>query len=88
MTMPHNLTDTSVPEPATDPKPVDDFIASAPADRVQIDGWREKLAVIRGEILELAEQGSRHGLADLGHETVELARILEQLEALLSQAEK
>ncbi len=88
MTMPHNSPDTSVPEPATDQKPVDNLLASAPADQIQMDGWREKLAIIRGEILEIAEQGSRHGLGDLGRETVELARMLERLEALLSQAEK
>jgi hypothetical protein len=48
-----------------------------------MDHWREKLARIRGEILEIAEQGSQEGLVDLKRETVKLARSIERIEAAL-----
>lgn len=83
MAMPHNWPNSSVPEPAKDQNPVDDFFASRLADRIRMDDWRKKLTVIRGEILEIAEQGSQHGLVDLKRETLELAQTLERLEALL-----
>jgi hypothetical protein len=53
-----------------------------------METWRRKLALIRGEILEIVEQGSQHGLVDLKRETVELARILEHLETLLGLTNK
>lgn len=80
--MPHNWPN-SVPEPVKDQKPVDDFFASKLADRIRIDNWRKKLTCIRGEILEIAEQGSQRGLVDVKRETVKLARSIERLEALL-----
>jgi hypothetical protein len=83
MAMPHDWPNSPVPEPVKDQKPADDFFASQLADRIRMDNWRKKLTVIRGEILEIAEQGSQHGLVDLKRETVELARTLERLEALL-----
>jgi hypothetical protein len=86
MTMPHSRPNSSVPEP--DQKLIDDFFASRLADRIQMETWRRKLALIRGEILEIVEQGSQHGLVDLERETVELARILEHLETLLGLTNK
>jgi hypothetical protein len=86
MTMLHSGPNTSVPEP--DPKPIDDFFASRLADRIQMETWRKKLAVIRGEILEIVEQGSQQGLVDLERETVQLARTLEHLETLLGLTNK
>ena len=83
MAMPHDWPNSSVPEPAKDQVPVDDFFASRLADRIRMDDWRKKLTVIRGEILEIAEQGSQRGLVDLKRETLELAQTLERLEALL-----
>ena len=79
--MPHNWPNNS--ELVKDQKPVDDFFASRLADRIRMDNWRKKLTVIRGEILEIAEQGSQRGLVDLARETVELTRSIERLEALL-----
>jgi hypothetical protein len=88
MAMPHNWPNSSVPEPVKDQKPADDFFASRLADRIRMDAWRKKLTMIRGEILEIAEQGSQQGLVDLKRETVELARTLERLEALLGLSNK
>jgi hypothetical protein len=88
MTMPHSWPNTSVPEPVKDQQPLDDFFASRLADRIQMETWRKKLAVIRGEILEMVEQGSQQGSADLKRETVELARTLEHLETLLGLTNK
>jgi hypothetical protein len=88
MTMPHSWPNTSVPEPVKDQQPLDDFFASRLADRIRMEAWRKKLAVIRAEILEIAEQGSQQGLVDLQRETVELARTLEHLETLLGLANK
>jgi hypothetical protein len=64
-------------------KPVDDFFASKLAERIQTDNWRKQLTLICGEILEIAEQGSQQGLVDLKRETMELARAIERVEALL-----
>lgn len=88
MAMPHDWPNNSALEPARDQMPVDDLIASRLADRIRTDDWRKKLIVIRGEILELAEQGAQHGLVDLKRETTELARTLERLETLLGLASK
>jgi hypothetical protein len=81
--MPHGWPVNSVPEPVKDQGPVDDFFASRMADRIRMDHWREKLARIRGEILEIAEQGSQEGLVDLKRETVKLARSIGRIEAAL-----
>lgn len=86
MTMLHSGPNTSVSE--SDQKPIDDFFASRLADRIQMETWRKKLAVIRGEILEIVEQGSQQGLVDLKRETVQLARTLEHLETLLGLTNK
>jgi hypothetical protein len=64
-------------------KPVDDFFASKLAERIRKDNWRKQLTLIRGEILQIAEQGSQQGLMDLKRETMELARAIERVEALL-----
>jgi hypothetical protein len=64
-------------------KPVDDFFASKLAERIRTDNWRKQLTLIRGEILEIAEQGAQQGLVDLKRETTELARAIERVEALL-----
>ena len=48
-----------------------------------MDNWRKQLTLIRGEILEIAEQGSQQGLVDLKRETMKLVRAVERLEALL-----
>jgi hypothetical protein len=86
--MPHDWPNNSAPQPVRDQKPVDDFFASRIAERIRTDVWRKKLTIIRGEILEFAEQSSRHGLVDLSRETVELARTLDRLETLLGLADK
>lgn len=88
MAMPHNWPNNSVPEPVKDQKPVDDFFASRLAERIRTDIWRKKLTIIRGEILEFAEQSSQQGLVDLSRETVELAQRLDRLERLLGLANK
>ena len=88
MAMPQNWPNNSVPEPFNDQQPVNDFFASRLADRIQMETWRKKLAVIRGEILEIVEQGSQQGSADLKRETVELVRTLEHLETLLGLTNK
>ena len=88
MAMPHDRPNNSAPEPLKDQRPADDFFASRLAERIRRDDWRKKLTVIRGEILEFAEQSSRHGMVDLSRETVELARTLDRLETLLGVAAK
>jgi hypothetical protein len=50
-------------------KPVDDFFASKLAERIRKDNWRKQLTLIRGEILQIAEQGSQQGLVDLKWES-------------------
>jgi hypothetical protein len=80
--MPRNRPN-DIPDPAKDQKPVDDFFASKLAERIRMDNWRKQLTLIRGEILEIAEQGSQHGLVDVKRETVKLARAIGRLEALL-----
>jgi hypothetical protein len=64
-------------------KPVDDFLASKLAERIRTDNWRKLLTLIRGEILEIAEQVSQQGSGDLKRATMELARAIERVEALL-----
>jgi hypothetical protein len=81
--MPNKWLKNSIPEPVTDDERVEDFFASKLADRIRMDNWREKLTHIRGEILEIAEQGSQRGLVDLKREAVKLARSIERLEALM-----
>jgi hypothetical protein len=81
--MPQDWPNNSSPESVKDQKPVDDFFASALADRIRIDGWRRRLTHIRGEILEIAEQGSQQGLVGLKRETTKLAKSIDRLEALL-----
>ena len=86
--MPTNRPNISVPEAVKDQKPVDDFFATRLADRIRMEAWRKKLTIIRGEILELAEQGSQQGMVELKRETVELARTLKRLETLLGLADE
>ncbi len=72
--MPRNPYTDNIPDPVKDQKPVDDFFASKLAERIRIDNWRKQLTLIRGEILEIAEQRSQQGLLDLKRETMKLAR--------------
>jgi hypothetical protein len=81
--MPRNRYADDIPDPVKGQKPVDDFFASKLAERIRIDNWRKQLTLIRGEILEIAEQGAQQGLLDLKRETMKLARAIERLEALL-----
>jgi len=84
----HSGANTSAPESVEDQEPNDDVFASRLADRIRMEDWRRKLAAIRGDILEIAEQGAQQGLVDLKRDTVELARTLEHLETLLGLANK
>jgi hypothetical protein len=81
--MPSNRYTDNIPDLVKDQKPVDDFFASKLAERIRIDTWRTQLTLIRGEILEIAEQGSQRGLVDLKRETMKLVRAIERLETLL-----
>jgi len=81
--MPRNRYADNIPDPLKDQKPVDDFFASKLAERIRLDNWRKQLTLIRGEILEIAEQGAQQGLLDLKRETMKLARAIERLEGLL-----
>ena len=86
MTMLRSGPNTSITEP--DQTPIDDFFASRLADRIRMEAWQKKLAVVRAEILEIIEQGSQQGSVDLKRETIELARTLEHLETLLGLTNK
>jgi hypothetical protein len=79
--MPSRRSTDNVPDPANGQIPVEDCLAVN--GRIQLDNLQKRLTVIRGEILETAEQGSQHGLVDLNREIAKLARIIQQLEALL-----
>jgi hypothetical protein len=82
--MPHNWHKNSVPGPVENQKPaVDDLFASRLADRIRMDNWRKQLTLIRGELIEIAEQGSQQGLMEIKRETAKLVRAIERLEALL-----
>ncbi len=72
--MPPNRYTDNIPDPIEDQKPIDDFFASKLAERIRMDNWRKQLTLIRGEILEIAEQRSQQGLLDLKRETMKLAR--------------
>ncbi len=81
--MPTRRPTDNVLDPAKEQIAVEDCLALEIAERVQLDNWRKQLSVIRGEILELAEQGSQHGLEDVKREISRLAHIIQQLEVLL-----
>jgi hypothetical protein len=81
--MPNRRPTDNVTDPANGQILVEDSLAFEIAKRVQLDNWRKQLTIIRGEILEIAEQGSRHGLTDVKREITKLARTIQQLEALL-----
>ena len=81
--MPRNWHNNSIPDPDKDQKPVDDFFASKLADRIRIDDWRKQLTLVRGVMLDIAEQGAQQGLVDLKRETVKVVRAIERLEAFL-----
>ena len=81
--MPNRRSTDKVPDPANGLIPVEDCLAIKPFERVQLEALRKQLTVIRGEILETAEQGSKQGLVDVNREITKLARIIRQLEALL-----
>jgi len=83
--MPSRRSTDNVPDPANGQIPVEDCLAVNPPARLQLDDLRKQLTVIRGEILETAEQGSQHGLADVRREITKLALAIKQLEALLGQ---
>ena len=81
--MPNRRPTDNVPDPANGQLPVEDRLAVKRLGRFQLDNLRKQLTVIRGEILETAEHGSQHGLVDVKREVSKLARIVQQLEALL-----
>ena len=81
--MPRNRPNDYILDPVKDQKPIDDFFASKLAKRIRMDNWRKQLNLIRGEILDIAEQSSQHGLVDVKWETVKLAQAIERLEASL-----
>jgi len=83
--MPPNWQNNSVPDPVKDQQSTDDGVVPEVVERTQLDNWRKHLTLIRGEILEIAEQGSRQGLIDLQQETVRLAETIERLEVLLGR---
>jgi hypothetical protein len=83
--MPSNWQNNSVPDPVKDQPSVDDSVVPEVLEQTQLDNWRKQLILIRGQILEIAEQGSRQGLVDLQQETVRLAGVIEQLEVLLGR---
>jgi hypothetical protein len=81
--MPSRRPTDNVPGPANGQIPVEDCLAVKPLGQVRLDNLRKQLTVIRGEILETAEQASQHSLVDVKHEISRLARIIQQLEVLL-----
>jgi hypothetical protein len=83
--MPRNWQNNSVPDPVKDQPSVDDGAVPEVLEQTQLDNWRKQLILIRGQILEIAEQGSQQGLVDLRQETVRLAGVIEQLEVLLDR---
>jgi hypothetical protein len=80
-----NSQNNSVPDPVKDQPSVDDGVVPEVLEQTQLDNWRKQLILIRGQILEIAEQGSQQGLVDLQQETVRLAAAIEQLEVLLGR---
>ena len=83
--MPHDWQDNSVPDPVKDQQPADDCVVPGVLEPTQLDNWRQQLTLIRGEILEIAEQGCQQGLVDLQQETVRLAEAIELLEVFLGR---
>ena len=83
--MPHDWQDNSVPDPVKDQQPADDCVVPGVLEPTQLDNWRKQLTLIRGEILEIAEQGSQQGLVDLQQETGRLAEVIELLEVFLGR---
>jgi len=83
--MSRDCQNNSVPDPAKDQQPADDCVVPELPERTQLDNWRKQLPLIRGEILEIAEQGSQQGLVDLQQETVRLAEAIELLEVFLGR---
>ena len=83
--MSRDCQNNSVPDPAKDQQPADDCAVPELLERTQLDNWRQQLPLIRGEILEIAEQGSQQGLVDLQQETVRLAEAIELLEVFLGR---
>ena len=83
--MPRNWQNNSVPDPVKDQPSVDDGVVPEVLEQTRLDNWRKQLILIRGQILEIAEQGSQQGLVDLQQETVRLGEAIEQLEVLLGR---
>jgi len=83
--MPNRRPSDQIIDPANGEISGEDCLAVNPPERLQLDDLRKQLTVIRGEILETAEQGSQHGLADVRREITKLALAIKQLEALLGQ---
>jgi len=75
----------TVPDHAKYQQPDDDCVVPEVLERTQLDNRRKQLTLIRGEILEIAEQGSQQGLVDLQQETVRLAEAIELLEVFLGR---
>ena len=83
--MSRDCQNNSVPDPAKDQQPADDCVVPGVLEPTQLDNWRKQLTLIRGEILEIAEQGSQQGLVDLQQETGRLAEVIELLEVFLGR---
>jgi hypothetical protein len=83
LTMPKRRPTDNVTDPPNGQIPVEDCSAFEIAERARLDIQRKHLTLIRGEILETAEQGSQCGLVDVKREIAKLARIIKQLEVLL-----
>lgn len=84
-TMPTRRPSNHLLYPANGQIPLEDCLVVKPPTRLELDCLRKQLTVIRGEILETAEQGSQLGLADVKREIAKLALVMKQLEALLGQ---
>jgi hypothetical protein len=82
--VPRNLYTDNIVDVVRDQRKIDDFSAVKLAERIRINNWRKQLTLIRGEILEIVEQGSQQGLVDLKRETMKLVRAIEQSQTLLA----
>jgi len=83
--MPRDWQNNPVPAPVQDQQPADGCVVPEVLEPTQLDNWRQQLTLIRGEILEIAEQGCQQGLVDLQQETVRLAEAIELLEVFLGR---
>ena len=83
--MPRDWQNNSVADSVKDRQPADGCVVPEVLEPTQLDNWRQQLTLIRGEILEIAEQGCQQGLVDLQQETGRLAEVIELLEVFLGR---